>query len=955
MKSRNFLLLTILCLASLSASAQTAGQMANDRVWVDTAPTGACLLPRDSLTRQVISSGDLWYCRVNLWTQLTGSGVAGLTVNGTTITSGGANRLLFENSSSILGNSAGIGTDGASKITLGVAASSVGSIDFRNATSGAITLQPVTGALGTATLSLPAITDTLVGLAATQTLSAKTLDNTNSFSGYFNVTRIAAPSNPSAGSLRLFANNTTGKLACLDSSGTDCMPSSGGGVSDGDKGDITVSGTGTVYTIDSNAVTNAKLATVATATFKGRTTAGTGAVEDLTATQATALLNTMVGDSGSGGTKGLVPAPTTGDATKFLRGDATWVSIAGGGDALIANPLSQFAATTSAQLAGVISDETGSGASVFANSPTLITPNLGTPSALTLTNATGLPVATGISGLGTGIATFLATPSSANLASAVTNETGSGVLVFGTSPSLTTPAIAGGTATGLTSLGIRSSGTGAFDVTLANSENLTTGRTLTFALGDANRTLTIGASASVSGANTGDQTITLTGDVTGSGTGSFAATIANNVVTNAKLATVATATFKGRATAGTGNVEDLTATQATALLNAMVGDSGSGGTKGLVPAPTTGDAAKYLRGDGTWQAVGSGDFSSNTASSVDGEIVLFSGTGGKTGKRATGTGLAKVTSGVLSTATGGVDYETPLIFSTGLTRSGGGVVTVNGEQIIAKITNLTTNGLMKTSGGDGTLGIATAGTDYVAPSNLGSTFSGSGPFDVNQAYAFTWTARHDWSLGTTPQAAIRLTATDLGVNGSRDSHFLEFRSHGRDSGVNTYGAWRVYSDATDNFGSSGLLFRNAVATSPSSYSDVFRINDYGGYRLPASTNGSPTDGDVWRDTSTGKFQFYENGGIREFGAGFYGSSVASASTITVTGNIFHVTGTTTITSVSGTGVTAGTTITIIFDGALTFTDGSNLKLNGNFVTTADDTITLVYDGTNWHEVARSAN
>ena len=51
---------------------------------------------------------------------------------------------------------------------------------------------------------------------------------------------------------------------------------------------------------------------------------------------------------------------------------------------------------------------------------TLTTPVLGTPASGTLTNCTGLPVATGISGLGTGVATFLATPSSANLASAVT-------------------------------------------------------------------------------------------------------------------------------------------------------------------------------------------------------------------------------------------------------------------------------------------------------------------------------------------------------------------------------------------------------------------------------------------------------------------------------------------------------------------------------------------------------
>lgn len=72
-------------------------------------------------------------------------------------------------------------------------------------------------------------------------------------------------------------------------------------------------------------------------------------------------------------------------------------------------------------------------------SPTLTTPVLGTPASGTLTNCTGLPIATGVSGLGTGVGTFLATPSSANLAAAVTDETGSGALVFATSPSLTTP------------------------------------------------------------------------------------------------------------------------------------------------------------------------------------------------------------------------------------------------------------------------------------------------------------------------------------------------------------------------------------------------------------------------------------------------------------------------------------------------------------------------------------
>ena len=51
--------------------------------------------------------------------------------------------------------------------------------------------------------------------------------------------------------------------------------------------------------------------------------------------------------------------------------------------------LSQFGSTTSAELAAVISNETGTGNLVFATSPTLVTPDLGTPSAIVLTNATG--------------------------------------------------------------------------------------------------------------------------------------------------------------------------------------------------------------------------------------------------------------------------------------------------------------------------------------------------------------------------------------------------------------------------------------------------------------------------------------------------------------------------------------------------------------------------------------
>ena len=99
---------------------------------------------------------------------------------------------------------------------------------------------------------------------------------------------------------------------------------------------------------------------------------------------------------------------------------------------------------------------------------------LGTPSSGTLTNATGLPVATGISGLGTGVATFLATPSSANLASAVTGETGSGALVFGTSPDFTT-----GITIGSVAVPTISSANQLTNKTLTSSTNVLGGVTMT--------------------------------------------------------------------------------------------------------------------------------------------------------------------------------------------------------------------------------------------------------------------------------------------------------------------------------------------------------------------------------------------------------------------------------------------------------------------------------------------
>jgi microcystin-dependent protein len=122
--------------------------------------------------------------------------------------------------------------------------------------------------------------------------------------------------------------------------------------------------------------------------------------------------------------------------------------------------------------------------------------------------------------------------------------------------------------------------------------------------------LTVNGNTTIGNAGTDTLSVaavgTFTGNQTFNGTATFTSTVTvpDASFTNAKLATVATATIKGRVTAGTGAVEDLTGTQATTLLSAVVGDSGSGGTKGLVPAPAAGDtaAARFLSAAGTFVA-----------------------------------------------------------------------------------------------------------------------------------------------------------------------------------------------------------------------------------------------------------------------------------------------------------------------------------------------------------------
>jgi hypothetical protein len=161
-----------------------------------------------------------------------------------------------------------------------------------------------------------------------------------------------------------------------------------------------------------------------------------------------------------------------------------------------------------------------SNAVLFTNA-TLTTPILGTPQSGTLTSCTGLPVSTGVSGLGTGVATFLATPSSANLATAVTGETGSGALVFATTPTLVTPVLGVATATSVATGPIFGtiqslSGPGAVNITTLTTAFTSTGTgdALTLADGAQGQLKTIVYVAEAAGADTGVLTPTNLGSAT---------------------------------------------------------------------------------------------------------------------------------------------------------------------------------------------------------------------------------------------------------------------------------------------------------------------------------------------------------------------------------------------------------------------------------------------------------
>jgi hypothetical protein len=345
-----------------------------------------------------------------------------------------------------------IATHAALTTTHGVVGAIVGTTDTQTLSSKTIDAPVLSGAItgtytlgGTPTFPANAVSNTVLADMAANTVKVR------------NAGTSGDPADLAMGASTTLARLATGDIVAASATQMRTLLNVADGANaythPNHSGDVTSVADGAT-TIAANAVSNAKLADMATATIKGRTTAGTGDPEDLTATQATALLNTFTTSL-----KGLAPA-SGGGTTNYLRADGTWAAPPGGSGI----------AWSDAVTADIVPDadgtrDLGSGTNRFAvlhvdsidlNGTTLDGTTLSDPNADALLFWDDSAGATAYATLGTGLAI---TGTTLAVDSAVVTLTGTQTLTGKTltSPTMTAPVLgtpASGTLTNCTGLPI---------------------------------------------------------------------------------------------------------------------------------------------------------------------------------------------------------------------------------------------------------------------------------------------------------------------------------------------------------------------------------------------------------------------------------------------------------------------------------------------------------------------
>lgn len=190
---------------------------------------------------------------------------------------------------------------------------------------------------------------------------------------------------------------------------------------------------------------------------------------------------------------------------------------------------------------------------------------------------------------------------------------------------------------------------------------------------------------------------------------------------------------------------------------------------------------------------GSGDVSSNTATSVDSEIVLFSSTTGKVLKRATTTGILKGTSGVISAATSSTDYAPATSGSAILKGNGSG-----GFSAAAAGTDYCgiTSGSSVLKGSSGNTTAATAGTDYVKPDTTSALTAGFTSASVSAGTKTSGTYTFDPTVGGV-QHYTNGGAHTLAPPATHGSWQLDMVNNGSAGVVTVSGFTRFIGDAFD--------------------------------------------------------------------------------------------------------------------------------------------------------------